>query len=514
MPRPPARTRRSNGEGTKPRQRKDGRWQIDLRISQTTTGQSIRKSFIARTRADVVAKAQTYRNQLDRGVLADPAKTTLTAWLEHWLADIAKPRLRERTWLSYRGYLRKWVITQPAGTVPLEKLAPTDIDRIHTAMRAPRDGRPGCSETTVNLVHRILSKALSDAEKRGMIGANPAKKASVPRPATFEPVVLTPAQARELVGAAEHDDVWGPSWIVALALGLRQGERLGLCWDDVDLAAGTLRIRRELGPLPWQHGCGGTPARPACGRPRGNLCPARHGGGPHLFPTKSDAGNRSLALPAPILRALQRQQRNQRLWREQEGEAWVGFTDSAGAAWDLVFSQRNGRPIGHHQDRKAWHAFTAEHGIEGMRVHDARHTAATVLLSLGVAPRVVMGMMGWSQTAMLTRYQHVLDEMRVDAATRVAGALWGPAEGPGEGPASGAAEGADGSTALGAPEAATGTLYAGPAESPAIPAASETRRGRGDLPAVQEQASTQRSPAAVPSPTVVDMTAFRRRKRG
>ncbi|MFI8597734.1 tyrosine-type recombinase/integrase [Rothia koreensis] len=241
-----------------------------------------------------------------------------------------------------------------------------------------------------------------------------------PKAEKFHPTVITPAKARELVTAAADDDVWGPCFMLALALGPRQGERLGLCWDDLDLEKGSVRIRRELGVLPWKHGCG----RSGCGHAP-SRCPQRRGGGFCMMETKSESGARTAALPSQLVAALKRQKAAQARWKVEEGENWVGFVDSEGVAWDLVFTRRTGRPIDNKVDRAAWKEFTEAHGVEGMRVHDARHTAATVLLALGVDPRVVMDVMGWSQSSMLTRYQHVLDEMKVSAAAKVGDALFG-----------------------------------------------------------------------------------------
>lgn len=411
----PKNTRRDNGEGSTPFQRADGRWQISIRVSNTTTGKPIRKTFTKKTRTEVVNAAKKYRNGLAQGVLADPARTTFGAWIQNWLDTIAARRVRERTLHGYRGYLRRWVLTQPEAKVPMETLSSVHVERIEERMRAA-----GRSETTVLQVHRILSKLLSDAVARGRLGRNPMLGIQAPKAEKFHPTVITPAKARELVTAAGDDDVWGPCFMLALALGPRQGERLGLCWDDLDLETGSVRIRRELGVLPWKHGC----TRGGCGRAP-SKCPHRHGGGFQMMETKSESGARTAALPSQLVAALKRQKAAQARWKVEEGTNWVGFVDSEGVAWDLVFTRRNGRPIDNKVDRAAWKEFTEAHGVEGMRVHDARHTAATVLLALGVDPRVVMDVMGWSQSSMLTRYQHVLDEMKVSAASKVGDALFG-----------------------------------------------------------------------------------------
>ena len=99
----------------------------------------------------------------------------------------------------------------------------------------------------------------------------------------------------------------------------------------------------------------------------------------------------------------------------------------AGAEWDehgLVFCQPTGRPIDPRADWKRWKALLAHAGLRDARLHDARHTAATLLLVQGVNARTVMDIMGWSEARMLSRYQHVVDELRRDAAERIGRALW------------------------------------------------------------------------------------------
>ncbi len=141
---------------------------------------------------------------------------------------------------------------------------------------------------------------------------------------------------------------------------------------------------------------------------------------------KTTRSRQSWRVPDQITAALASQRQLQEQWQKEDGpENWVGSTDYHGKLWDLIFTQRDGRPVSNKTDRAAWKAFTAAHGVEGMRVHDARHTSATVLLELGIPARVVMDMMGWSQMGMLTRYQHVLDEVKDSVSERVAGALWG-----------------------------------------------------------------------------------------
>ena len=418
----PKNTRRDNGEGSQPIQRADGRWQISIRVSNTTTGKPIRKTFTKKTRAEVVAAAKKYRNGLSQGVLADPTRTTLAGWLDYWLPEVATPNISERTARDYRQQLNRWVYTSPTAGIPLEKLEPLHIHQVHARMRAESK-----SESTILKLHRVLSKSLNDAVKLGAIGSNPATRISSPKAADFDPEVLTVEQARALIRSTHGDKAFGPSFTIALALGLRQGERLALCWKDVDLAAGTLKIRHSLAHRPWAHGCGGR-----CGKAP-HKCPDRVGGGYYFKSPKSKQGRRTWVLPAQMVEVFERQKALQDRWKVEEGPGWAGFVDADGVRRDLVFTRRDGGLVLPSQDRRAWTRFLVGEGVDPVRLHDARHTAATVLLQLGVTPRVVMDLMGWSSMSMLTRYQHVLDGMKSSVAEQIGGALFDdpePVDGP------------------------------------------------------------------------------------
>jgi integrase len=201
----------------------------------------------------------------------------------------------------------------------------------------------------------------------------------------------------------------GTSWSVALALGLRQGEALGLRWQHVDLEAGTLAVRWQLQRFAWQHGCADPDicakrrhrddCPPGCTR-HARSCPQRTGGGLHLTEVKSDKSRRTIALPSPLVTALKAHRATQLHERMTAGPAW--------REGDFVWCQPNGRPIGNHADWDEWNALLKTAGIRRVRVHDARHTAATLLLAQGVDQRVVMEILGHSQISMTSRYAHML----------------------------------------------------------------------------------------------------------
>lgn len=413
--------RRAKGEGSAPRLMPDGRWRAELTIGADAQGRRRRLVFYGSSKTECSRNLRTAIKDREDGILVDGKAPTLGEWLHHWMDNIAPVRCRPRTLVGYRSAVRTWVDGTKTAKVRLDKLTPEHLEQLYKPMRDA-----GRSETTVSQLHRILSRALTIAVRRGRLGNNPAKRMDAPQPAEYEPEILTPDDARKLRAQAERDPN-GVRWLVALALGLRQGEALALAWDKIDLEAGVMHVHRELFSLPWKHGCPESDKKPddkkPCGR-RADHCRQRHSGGRHVGTPKSAAGKRTLSLPAQLVDALRRHQDQQVRIRAEEGPRWVGFKPENGEPLDLVFCQRNGKALQASKDWAEWKAFLERAGVPAVRVHDARHTAATLLLLMGVDGRVVMDMMGWSVASMLKRYQHVLDEMRVEAAKRIGDALW------------------------------------------------------------------------------------------
>lgn len=139
---------------------------------------------------------------------------------------------------------------------------------------------------------------------------------------------------------------------------------------------------------------------------------------------KSDASARTNYLPAPLLEKF-------RAPHEQHVEGGRPcYTDPAGVSVELVFHQEEGRPWASEADLDRWGTFLASASVSPMRVHDQRHTAATMLLLQGVYKRVVMEMMGWSQMSMLNRYQQVMEDLLRDTSGKMDDALFGGSPAP------------------------------------------------------------------------------------
>src|SRR5688572_27896842 len=238
-------------------------------------------------------------------------------------------------------------------------------------------------------LHRILSRALTVAVQRGHVPRNVAALVDPPaqRPSDLATALdLDEARAVLEAAATVHNSA---RWTVALALGLRQSEALALQWKDIDLLNNTLTVRRSIHRV--------------------------RGGGLIYEEPKSKRSHRTLALPLPLVAELHRHK-----------AAQLGERMLAGSEWhdeDLVFAQPNGRPIDKKTDYDDWTRLLQQAGVRHVRLHDGRHTAATLLLSENVHPRVVMELLGHSQMrTTMDIYSHVMPALAREAADRM-GAL-------------------------------------------------------------------------------------------
>ena len=369
------------------------------------------------------------------GIVAKPGRPwTVEQWLNHWLENIARPSVRYKTYVGYRTAVYKHLIPG-VGAHRLDRLEPEHLEKLYARMQAD-----GLKAGTAHQVHRTARTAFGEAFKRRRITRNPAEFAKPPRVDEEE---VEPFEAEEIDRllrlALEKRN--GVRFVVALALGIRQGEALGLKWSRLDEATKTLRISKALQRRTWQHGCDDPhacgaryhktkpckaelqKASAACPPPcppdcisHARWCPQRHGGGLVDADVKSKAGRRGIALPDELFILITEHRKVQNRERELAGSEWHE------GHW--MFAQPTGKPIDPRRDQYEWKALLEEAGVREARLHDARHTAATVLLLLGVPERAVMDIMGWSNSAMVKRYAHVTARLRRDIADRLNSYLW------------------------------------------------------------------------------------------
>jgi integrase len=383
----------------------DGRWHGRVSVGIKDDGKPDRRHVTAKTKAAVTAKVRKLERLRDQGRVPKVGQRwRVAAWLAFWMENIAcPPNVSENTYSGYEVDVRVHLIPG-IGAHWLDKLAPEHVEKLYMKMM----GR-GLSAGTAHHAHRTIRNALNEAVRRGHIPQNPVLLAKAPRLTEEETEPYTIEEVRRLLTIASERRN-GSRWVVALALGLRQGEALGLKWEHVDLETGMMRIRRNRLRPRYEHGCGGT-----CGRKAG-YCPERKQVRADVGPTKSRAGRRTIGLPDPLIRLLRTHREHQEAERIAARQLWHD------EGW--VFAKPDGCPLNPNTDYREWKALLHEAGLRDGRLHDARHTAGTVLLLLQVPTPTAMSIMGWSSPVMAKRYQHVLDAIRKDVASQVGVLLW------------------------------------------------------------------------------------------
>ncbi|MFC9742925.1 tyrosine-type recombinase/integrase [Streptomyces noursei] len=405
------RTRRANGESSI-YLGKDGKWHGRVTVGVRDDGKPDRRHVERKTRTEVVKAVRELERERDAKTIRKAGRPwTVKTWLTHWVESIAPLAVNENTMVGYGVAVRKHLI--PAlGAHRLDKLKPEHIEHFYGRMKI--DGRKA---GTIHQIHRTFRTALNEAVRRGHLGRNPVQLAKAPRVSEEEVEPYTVEEVQRLLRTADCRRN-SARWAVALALGLRQGEALGLKWADVDLERGVLMVRRSRRRPRYAHGCSDT-----CGKKAG-YCPQRQRTNPETADTKSRAGRRAVGLPAQLVDLLRTHQTKQQAERVAAGDDW------SEEGW--LFATLTGRGTSPRTDYDDWKELLSAAKVRDGRLHDARHTAATVLLILGVSERAVMGLMGWSTTAMAARYQHMVDSVRSDVARQVDGLIWKPGGGPGD----------------------------------------------------------------------------------
>jgi integrase len=377
--------RGANGRSTIVKQ-DDGRWHGFVSMGAKGDGSRDRRHVSAATRAAVVEKVKALEAKRDAGMVGAAGRAMLVEeWLDYWAENVDSVRVRARTLATYRTMIRLH-LNPYIGKRRLDQLQPEHLEQTYKQLLDK-----GLSPASVLRVHRMLHRALKIAMQRDRVARNVATLVEPPRqerPKTPEP--LDVEECKRVLAAAEGLRN-SARWTVALALGLRQSEALALQWKDIDFDRGTLSVRRGLHRVP--------------------------GEGLVFTEPKTDRSRRTIAVPAPLIEALRKQRVAQNEERLVAGTEWDD--------WDLVFAQPNGRPLDKHSDYEAWIKLLNRAKVRHIRLHDGRHTAATLLLTAGVHPRVVMELLGHSQMRTTTDiYSHVMPALAQEAADRMAKTLW------------------------------------------------------------------------------------------
>jgi integrase len=408
----------------------DGRWMARIDLGWQD-GKRRRKAYYGATRGEVRDKLTAALRDLQHGTTPGDDRETVAQFLTHWLNEVAKARVRPRTFDTYEAVVRRH-IEPHLGKRLLRRLTPQHVQAwlTHLADAGVTVGRRWYARV-------VLRAALNTAVRWRLVPQNVATMVDAPRRTTREIQPLTPEQARHLLASVVEQPLHA-FVAVALGCGLRLGEALGLKWEDVDLESATLQVRRALQrfggdsaarrPLLAQRravikAIRGTQDRDRRKALRGELAELRSKlrklqTTVQLVEPKSVRSRRVVMLPAVTVSALRAQRKRQLKARLMAGAEWheQGF----------VFTTPIGTPADPYNLHKRFKGLLKSAGLPAVRIHDLRHSCATLLLTHGVDPRTIMQTLGHSQVSLtLNTYAHVLPSLQQAAAQKMNAILKG-----------------------------------------------------------------------------------------
>ncbi len=370
--------KRGNGEGTIHR-RKDGGWCAQYTV-YTAEGRK-RKTIYGKTRAEVAAKLTKAMSDRDGGMMFEAGNLKLGEYLRRWLEDSVKDTVRTTTFDRYEQIAKNHIIPV-LGDLKLKNVTSTHLRGLY------KEKLRFLSPRTVQYVHVTVHKALKQALNDGLILRNPTESVKPPQVRREEIRPLSPEQVKVLFKAAQGDRLEA-LYILAVHTGLRQGELLGLKWDDVNLESGTLQVRRTL---------------------------VRTKDGPVLAAPKTKSSRRSVKLTGSATDALRSHLECQQREIEEAGSHWKEN--------GLAFASEIGEPLDRHLVARRCRALLERSGVPKIRFHDLRHTCATLLLLKNVNPKIVSEMLGHATVSItLDTYSHLLPNMQDHAARALDDAL-------------------------------------------------------------------------------------------
>ena len=430
----------------------DGRWHGWVTMGLKDDGSPDRRHRTGPTEDAVTQKVRKLESDRDAGRTTKAGRApTVAVWMSTYLDTVcerlvADGTMSPRTLDDYRSKTRVWIVPL-LGQHRLDRMLPEHLDRAYAAML-----KEGLSSSTVLKIHRILSRALKIAVRRDKVGRNVATLIDPPTAADSEIEPFTQEEARRILTAASERRN-GARWSVALSLGLRQGEALGLRWSYIDLETGVIRAWFQVQRMTWRHGCadphacGETRHRPAClaackrhrheptcapeCRRNGHRCPRRtcpkdctghasfcsqRRGGGVVFRRRKGKSKLTLHCPPELLPILRTHRKAQAAQRLAAGSRWADN--------DLVFATINGTPIERSDDWREWRAILVAAAVRPGRLHDARHTAGTLLMEQGVHIRVVQEVLGHTRVTTTEKYLHVASPQAKDATERLGAVLF------------------------------------------------------------------------------------------
>jgi len=334
-------------------------------------------------RTEAQKRLRQILTELDKGVFVKPGKCTLAEYLRAWLDDYVKLNLSPRTHELYSYTCEKHIIPS-IGYIALIDLKPQQIQRLYSEKLSS-----GLSARTVQLLHVTLHKALKSAVKTGLLARNISELVDKPKGKRHEWQPLSEGDMHLFLDSARETEYY-ELFYTTLLTGMRRGELLALRWQDIDLLLCQISVVRTM-----QYIVDATPDKRIS------------------FKEPKTIKSRRLIALSPSTVAVLRDHKYKQERRRQALDL-PPLQDS-----DLVFSHWDGTPLIPRSVTQAWRRLTRRIGLKGIRLHDARHTHASLMLKQGVHPKIVQERLGHSSIALtLDTYSHVAPGLQQAAANK------------------------------------------------------------------------------------------------
>jgi len=362
--------KRGAGEGSVFKRGK--RW-----VAQVGSGENRETQYF-----DTQREANAWRHKMveqrRQGLMFAGSKVPLSKFLDEWLI-VAKTAIRPNTYYQYAQIVNQH-IKPTLGQISLKDLRPDQVQSLYTNKL-----ETGVSPRTTRMIHAVIHRALNHALKLGLVVRNVSDAVTRPKVASKEMKTLDDYQVRRLIQVAEGTRIQMLLWM-AVATGLRQGELLGLKWEDLDWQTRRIQIKRQV--------------------------QRRKGEGLVFCEPKSAAGRRVVTLGKVTIEKLRDHRTKQYSERVLAGDKWQDF--------DIIFPTPIGTPNDFSNLIKIYKKCLQDAGLPNLRFHDLRHSAATLMLQEGINPKIVQERLGHSDISLtLNTYSHVLPSMQDEAAEKL-----------------------------------------------------------------------------------------------